>query len=57
MTDHIAIGLILLLPATAQASFWFAHRGDNLSFFLAVFFVFLTGSFTIIAVLSAGLAP
>jgi hypothetical protein len=52
----IVVGLILLF-ATAQASFWFAHRGDNLSFFLAVFFVFLTGSFTIIAVLSAGLAP
>jgi len=56
MTDHIVIG-ILLLFATAQASSWFAHRGDNLSFFLALFFLYVTGSFTIIAVLSAALAP
>jgi len=56
MSDQIIVGLILLF-ATAQASFWFAHRGDNLSFFLAVFFVFLTGSFTIIGVLSAALSP
>jgi hypothetical protein len=56
MSDQIIVGLILLL-ATAQASFSFAHRGDNLSFFLAVFFVFLTGSFTIIGVLSAALSP
>ena len=56
MTDHTIVAMLLLF-VTAQCYYWFAHREDQLSFFIMVFFVFLTNGFVLLTILSAMWSP